>query len=177
MTSSPKPMENANRAGRRTLRRSTGIALGILLFMSLGVSPSRGFCQGYFLHFANVPDETSVEVGPGAMISIFGELWYTDCAGDPTDPSGGGCYRSVERPLNDITVELVGKAESVVVGEGISAQGAKETWSLNFRVPDLPEGTYRIHVHAERSVRGEATHDGLSLRISRDGPRGSPMST
>jgi len=98
-----------------------------MLFLLLTVSPSRGFCESYVVDFANVPAETSVEVGPGAMISIVGELWRTDCAADPTDVGGGGCYGSVERPLKDITVELMGAAESVVVGDGISAQGENET--------------------------------------------------
>jgi hypothetical protein len=157
------------------LRRSATVALAVLIFLLLAVSPSRGFCASYVLDFANVPAETTVEVGPGAVISIVGELWRTDCAADPS--GGAGCYGSVERPLKNITVELVGAAESVVIAEGISATGENETWLLNFRVPDLPEGTYRIHVHADGAAGGEATNDLLSLRISRDGPRGGPAAT
>ena len=130
------------------------------------------------VNFANVPAETRVEVGPGAPISIVGELWWTDCAGDPSDPSGGACFGllGVERPLKNITVELVGGADSVVVAEDISARGENETWLLNFRVPDLPEGTYRIHVYADGAAV-EATNDLLSLRISSDAPVGGPAAT
>jgi hypothetical protein len=175
-TSNVSRRNEKHRTGRRELRRSVGVTLGILMFMSLSVSPSRAFCESYTLDFANVPAEDRVEAGPGSMISIVGELWRTDCASDSIDPSGGGCSGPVERPLKNISVELVGKAGRVVVAQGISAQGEYETWVLNFRVPQLAEGIYRIHAYDDDAPLA-ATNDRLSLRISRDGPRGGPAAT
>lgn len=62
--------------------------------------------------------------------------------------------------------ELVrrGTTEAVVVGEGISARGEDESWSLSFRVPDLQPGKYLIHAHERGSTDGGSLQ--LFLRVT-----------
>jgi hypothetical protein len=152
------------------LRRSAGVPLASLLFLLLTVSPSRGTCERMFLTFANVPDQTILVVQPHVVVSIVGDFWTHDCF----DSRGGGaCERGPgdERPMTNIDVELRGTTDSVVIAEGISARGEDESWLLTFRVPELPQGTYRIYAHD-----GDAGAE-LSLRVSAYGPGWPPAST
>jgi hypothetical protein len=163
--------EEANRSGRRKLRRSAGGALAILLFLLLTVSPARGSCTNLMLTFANVPDQRTLHVRPNGVVSIVGEYWTNDCF--DTGDGGGACYGpGNERPIKDIVVELIreDKTRKVVVAEGISAQGEDESWFLTFRVPDVQPGNYFINAKERGSTGGGAR---LILRISPDAP-GSP---
>jgi hypothetical protein len=161
--------EETNPAGRRKLRRPAGVALAILVFLLLTVSPSRATCQRLMLTFSNVPDRTTLEVRPHVVVSIVGEFWTNDCF--DTGGGGGACYGpGNERPMKNIDVTLVreGTTDSVVVAEGISAQGEDESWFLTFRVPDLQPGTYLIHA-VEHGSTGGGGHQ-LFLRVSDDAP-------
>ena len=115
--------EETNRAGRRKLQRPAGVALAILLFLLLTVSPSRAMCERLMLTFSNVPDQTTLEVQPRVAVSIVGEFWTNDCF--DTGEGGGACYGpGNERPMKNIDVTLVreGTTDAVVVAEGISAR-------------------------------------------------------
>jgi hypothetical protein len=160
--------EETIRTGRRKLRRPAGVALAILLFLMLTVSPARGSCTNLMLTFANVPDQSTLEVRPHVAVSIVGEFWTNDCF--DTGDGGGACYGpGNERPIEDIVVELIreDKTRKVLVAEGISAQGEDESWFLTFRVPDLPPGNYFINAKERGSTGGGAR---LSLRVSPDAP-------
>jgi hypothetical protein len=160
--------EETNRTARHKLRRSAGVALAILLFLSLMVSPSRATCSNLMLTFANVPDQRALHVRPNGVVSIVGEYWTNDCF--DTGNVGGACYGpGNERPIEDIVVELIheDRTDKVLVAEGISARGEDESWFLTFRVPDLPPGNYFINAK-ERGSTGGGTR--LSLRVSPDAP-------
>jgi hypothetical protein len=161
--------EEANRTGRRKLRRSVGVTLAILLFLLLTVSPSRATtCQLMMLTFSNVPDQTTLEVQPRVVVSIVGEFWTNDCFGME---GGGACYGpGNEHPIKNIDVTLVreGTTDAVVIAEGISARGENESWFLSFRVPDLQPGKYLIHAVEHGSTGGGGQQ--LFLRVSDDAP-------
>jgi hypothetical protein len=161
--------EKRNRAGRRKLRRSASVALAILLFPLLTLSPSLATCRTMMLTFSNVPDRTILEVQPRVMVSIVGEYWTNDCF--DTGGGGGACYGpGDERPMKNIDVTLVreGTTDSVVVAEGISAQGEDESWFLTFRVPGLQPGKYLIHAVEHGSTGGGGQQ--LFLQISEKAP-------
>jgi len=161
--------EETIRTGRRKLRRPAGVALAILLFLLLTVSPSRATCLTMMLTFSNVPDQTTLEVRPHVAVSIVGEFWTNDCF--DTGGGGGACYGpGNERPMKNIDVTLVreGTTDSVVVAEGISAHGEDESWFLTFRVPDLQPGKYLIHAVEHGSTGGGGQQ--LFLRVSDDAP-------
>jgi hypothetical protein len=167
--------EETNRTGHRKPRRSAGVALAILLFPLLTVSPSRATCLTMMLTFANVPDRTILEVRPRVMVSIVGEFWTNDCF--DTGGGGGACYGpGNERPMKNIDVELVrkGATDAVVVAKGISARGEDESWLLTFRVPDLQPGRYLIHAYERGSTGGGGY--ALFLQVSDKAP-GWPGST
>jgi hypothetical protein len=137
--------EETNQIRRRTLRRSAGIALAILMFALLTVSPSRGACVGPTLAFANMPDDQFLPVSPGDRVTIIGRGWTLDCF-DTDGP--GSCMGRDQRPMTDIDVELGRPVTPVaVLAEGLSAGGEDASWFLAFRVPELQPGTYRIHAH------------------------------
>ncbi len=155
-----------NRTARRKLRRSAGIALAILVFLSLTVSPARSSCRALELTFANVPARRTVHVRPNAAVSIVGEYWTNDCFDDGSE--GGACHGpGNERPIEDIVVKIIrmnADPRAVVVAEGISAKGEDESWFLTFRVPDLPPGDYFINAQERGSTGGGSR---LSLKVSR----------
>lgn len=155
--------EETDRTGdRHKVRRSAGVALAILMFLLLTVSPSRGtVCSGPSLAFANMPDELFLQVSPGDAVTIVGQFWTHDCFG----PGGGGpCHGpGNERPMRNIDVELGRPVTTVaVLAEGLSAGGGDQSWSLTFRVPELGAGSYRIHAH-DGGVEGAPK---LFLRVS-----------
>ena len=161
--------EETIRTGRRKLRRPAGVALAILLFLLLTVSPSRALCQLRLLTFSNVPDQTTLEVRPYVAVSIVGEFWTNECF--DTLGGGGACSGpGNERPIENIDVSLVreGTTDSVVVAEGISADGEDQSWFLTFRVPDLQPGKYLINAVEHGSTEG-GSHQ-LFLRVSDDAP-------
>ena len=160
--------EETNRAAGHKLRRSAGGALAILVFLSLTVSPARSSCERLVLTFANVPGQRTVHVRPHAAVSIVGEYWTNDCF----DTGGGGACSGPgnERPIKNIVVEVIreDKTDKVLVAEGISAEGEDESWSLTFRVPDLPPGNYFIQAKEKGSSGGGGMR--LFLRVSPDAP-------
>jgi hypothetical protein len=157
--------EETNQIRRRTLRRSAGVALAILMLLLLTVSPSRGACVGPTLAFANMRDERSLYVSPGDRVTIVGRFWTRDCFDTDGPGSPGSCSGfGDERPMTDIDVELGRPVTPVaVLAEGLSAGGENESWFLTFRVPELQPGTYRITAH-DGDTQGYPT---LSLRVSR----------
>lgn len=126
------------------VRRVVAIGVGAAAFVAITIRPSAGSCAAPTIAFEG-GDMGAVTVSPGDTVSLVGEFWTFDCF----DTNTGACERGPgdERPMRGIDVDIRqhGGLATYRVAENLTAD-PDLTLSIDFQVPDLEPGRYRLLV-------------------------------